>query len=323
MDITYIHKQFLACTLCRYALPSNSSILLSISGGQDSLSLLKLIIDSQPYSKWEVGLVYFDHQLRLDSRLNLQQILNICKITNMKSYIYENKSISSFELQSREWRYRTLFHIASTYNYSKIITAHTLTDLSETFFQRIFRGSNIDSIIGISFSTQISTTTSIIRPLLEIQRAETSWLSKKFCLPLWSDYTNYVCKHTRNRLREELVPYLQQYFQPKINYKIQSLLKNTKLDIEYLQKAAIKLYFLVKHPSFVAINYSLLFNQPRALQYRVIKLFFKHNLNTTITIREIDKIINNTGEKSLKINVIYNLKMRLLSYNYWLYILAA
>nr|YP_009294060.1 tRNA(Ile)-lysidine synthase [Hildenbrandia rubra]AOM67302.1 tRNA(Ile)-lysidine synthase [Hildenbrandia rubra] len=323
MYITHIHKKFITYICSKYYIVNNSSILLSISGGQDSLSLLKLTLDLKKHYHWKVCLTYFDHKLREDSYFNLKQLLNILRITRLKSCIYENFSRTDAELQYREWRYKILFHIAHTNHYSKIFTAHTLTDLSETFIHHIIRGCSIDSLANISSTTKHNTLMdiSILRPLLCIKRIETGWLCKKFYLPLWSDYTNYECKRTRNRLREELIPYLQQYFQPKIYCKIDTFLQNTQLDMEYLRKATIKLYYLVKHPYFVAINYSILLSHPEALQYRVIRLFFKHNFNTVLTKSTICKITVYLAKKKQMISFINSLKFQLFFTNSWLYAL--
>lgn len=321
MGHTYIHKQFATLISSNDYLSNHSSILLSISGGQDSLSLLKLILDIKVYYSWKIDVIYFDHRWREDSYLNLQQILNICRITQLKSYIYEHISHSKNELQCRKWRYKILFYIASLYDYSGIFTAHTFTDLSETFLLHVFRGSSTDGIASIGIKTKIYTTVSLVRPLLNTSRLETAWLSRKFCLPLWSDYTNYKCKNVRNRLRQELIPYLQQHFQPRIYGKIYSFLQNTKQDTEYLQKAAIKLYFLVKHPYFVAMNYNILLSQPQALQYRVIKLFFKHNFNVAITQQAINQVIF-SYTLHMEFNFVDILGFRLVFTDLWLYVLV-
>nr|YP_009296612.1 tRNA(Ile)-lysidine synthase [Apophlaea sinclairii]AOM65752.1 tRNA(Ile)-lysidine synthase [Apophlaea sinclairii] len=316
---TYIHKQFISY-ICHTYLIKNFYILLSISGGQDSLVLLKLVLDLQLDYHWVIGLVYFDHKLRLDSGINLKQVLNICKITQLKSYIYESIIAKYSEKIFRTWRYNILFDIASQYYYTKIFTAHTLTDLSETFLQRVFRGCNTDSITSIWPNTYKAKTLDLVRPLLSIKRSEISWLSRKFCLPVWSDYTNYQHSNTRNRLRQELIPYIQNFFQPIINNKIYSLLKNIEVDTEYLQKATVKLYSLIKHPNFVAIHYFILLNQPKSLQYRVIKLFFKHSLNKLIPIDKIDEILLILQKKQKVLLSLSNLSLKLSFTDYWLYI---
>ena len=320
MEHSYIHEQFATFISSNNCLFNHSPGLLSISGGQDSLSLLKLILDIKTYYSWKIGVVYFDHRWREDSYSNLQQMLNICRITKLESYIYEHISHSKNEMLYRRWRYKVLFYIASLYDYSGIFTAHTFTDLSETFLLHVFRGSSTDGIASIGFNTKIYTTLSLVRPLLNISRLETAWLSRKFCLPLWSDYTNFKCKNVRNRLRQELIPYLQQHFQPRIYGKIYSFLQNTRQDTEYLQKVTIKLYFLIKHPYFVAINHNILLNQSEALQYRVIKLFFKHNFNVVITRQAINKIIFNNTQQ-MKFNFVNILGFRLAFTDLWLYVL--
>ena len=318
---TQIHHKFAVHILYKNYLPKQHSILLTISGGQDSLCLLKLIIDFQNYYKWDIGLVHFDHRFRQDTYHNSQQVLNIARFLKIQTYVYEHKIQYYSETESREWRYKNIAYIASYYQYSVITSAHTKTDRSETFLQYILRGCGTDSFSSIPFRTRLTYNTIILRPLTIFSRLETLWLSRKFSLPIWSDFTNYERKVIRNRLREELFPYLQQYFQPRIHNVIQAIADRAQIDSEYLQKATIKLYFLIKHPKFIAINYSILSQQPKTLQYRIFKLFFKHNFNLQVTQKSVSNIIETVQAMNKQFKYIVHLKLRLCLVDNWLFIL--
>ena len=298
-----------------------NEFLLCLSGGQDSLTLLKLISDLKQDYSWKFGLIYFDHHYRKDSLINLQQLINVCKTTDARLFIYESFTYNKSELKSRNWRYNTTIDIAFQYNYSTILVAHTLTDISELFFQRVISVHNLDSLNNFNLILQNSSILNIIKPLLNIRRIETYWFCRIFCLPIWSDSTNYEFFHCRNRLRQELFPYLQRYFQPSLEQKILSFLQETQQDIEYLHKATLKLYFLIKHPIWSAINYRVLLNQPSALQNRLLKLFFKYAVHITLSIKEIKLIISKltTIDKNTCIYTYYCYKVILT--NSWLYII--
>lgn len=315
---TQTHYKFAVHVIYKNHLPNQHSILLAISGGQDSLCLLKLITDFQHHYKWNVGIVYFDHKYRQDAYYNSKQVLSIAKFFKIKTYIYEHKAKYNSEIESREWRYKNIVYTALYYQYSVITTAHTKTDRSETFFQYILRGCGTDSLRSIPFKTRIMHKVTIIRPLILFSRLETLWLSRKFSLPIWSDFTNYKYEMRRNRLREELLPYLQQYFQPQIHNVIQAIADRVQVDSEYLQKATIKLYFSIKHPKFIAINYSALLQQPEALQYRILRLFFKHNFNLRVTQKNVSNIIQMAQEKNTSSQYITHHKLKLcLAYNWF------
>lgn len=318
---TQIHLRFVAHILYRNYLPNQSSILLAISGGQDSLCLLKLIIDFQNYYRWNIGIVYFDHKYRQDTYYNNKQVLSIAKFFKIKTYVYEHKIQHYSEIESREWRYKNIVNTASYYEYSVITTAHTKTDRSETFLQYILRGCGTDSLSSIPFRIKITHKMTILRPLVIFSRSETLWLSRKFSLPIWSDFTNYEHNIRRNRLREELFPYLQQHFQPQIHNVIQVITDRAQIDSEYLQKATIKLYFLIKHPKFIAINYSVLLKQPKTLQYRIFKLFFKHNFNLQVTQRSISDIIQIAQETNIQFKQVAHPKLKLYLAHHWFFTL--
>lgn len=297
-----------------------NKFLLCISGGQDSLTLLKLILDLKQDYGWKFGLIYFDHHYRKDSLTNLQQLINICKVIDARLFIYESFTYNKSELKNRNWRYNTTINIAYQYSYSTILVAHTLTDISELFFQRVISVHNLDSLNNFNLILQNSSILNIIKPLLSIRRIETYWFCRVFCLPIWSDSTNYECFHFRNRLRQELFPYLQRYFQPNLEQKIISFLQETQQDIEYLHKVTLKLYFLIKHPIWSAINYRVLVNQPLALQNRLLKLFFKYVLRITLSIKELKLIISKLHRihENTCIYTYYCYKVILT--NFWLYI---
>ena len=295
--------------------------LLCVSGGQDSLVLLKLISDLKQSYGWELGLIYFDHRYRKDSIINLHQLVNLCKITNIKLFVYESFTYNRSELKNRNWRYNTTISVARMSDYSTILVAHTLTDISETFLLRLMSVNNLDSLNSFNLVLQNSSTLNIIKPLLSAKRIETHWLCRVFCLPIWSDSTNYECFHFRNRLRKELFPYLQRYFQPNLEQKILSFLQVTQQDIEYLHKTTVKLFFLIKHPIWSAINYMILLNQPLTLQNRLLKLFFKYTLHTILSSKDLELIICklNTINSNTYIYAYSSYKVFLA--NSWLYII--
>ena len=317
---TQMHYKFAVNILHKNYLPHQHSILLTISGGQDSLCLLQLIIDFQNYYKWNIGLVHFDHKSRQDTYYNSQQVLSIARFFKIKTYIYEHKTQYSSETESREWRYKNIVYTASYYQYYTITSAHTKTDRSETFLQHILRGCGIDSFSSIPLRTRVTHKIAILRPLIIFSRLENLWLSRKFRLPVWSDFTNYEHNMTRNRLREELLPYLQQYFQPRIHNVIQVIADRAQIDSEYLQKATIKLYFLIKHPKFIAIKYSVLSKQPKTLQYRILKLFFKHNFNLYLTQKSMLNIFEKVQETNKSKYIVHSALKLCLAYN-WFFIL--
>lgn len=298
---------------------TKKKFLLCISGGQDSLALLKLILDMKQYYTWTLGLIYFDHHYRIDSIINLKQVVNICKIANIDLFVYESFTWNRSEQKNRNWRYNTVINIAHRYNYSTILLAHTLTDISEFFLQRVINASNLDNLNNFNLTLQTSSILNIMKPLLNVRRIETYWLCRVFCLPIWSDLTNYKCSQSRNRLRQEFVPYLQRFFQPKLEQKIVSFLQETQQDIEYLHKVTLRLYLLIKHPFWSAINYKTLLNQPLTLQSRTLKLFFKYILHKILSIQDLKLIIFKLNATNFSTCIYTSNSYKIFLSDCWLY----
>nr|WCH56071.1 lysidine synthase [Calliblepharis sp.] len=273
---TYMHKKFYQ-KFNKFLLNYKSkSILVAISGGQDSLCLIKLIEDFQKkfYQKFTINYIYIDHQWKKDSHKQINHLINIIKTTCQKIIIYQIHNLVHSEIKAREIRYQILVKHSIKYKYTHIITAHTQTDKTETCLQHIIRGTSLNGITSFNEYRKFDNNIYIYRPLLNFTRTEINWLCRKLYLPIWSDITNYEYKINRNRLRHELIPYINKYFTNNIDKKIQNFLAISYLENEYIKQNAIKLYLYSRHKINIAINYNLICSQHTALQIRTLQIFF-------------------------------------------------
>nr|YP_010952171.1 tRNA(Ile)-lysidine synthase [Gloiopeltis furcata]WMP13840.1 tRNA(Ile)-lysidine synthase [Gloiopeltis furcata] len=284
---TYLHYKF-CISLESYVNNKHlKSILIAISGGQDSLCLIQLIEDYQDKFKTceslNIEYIYIDHQWRKDSQQQIQHIINFANCRQRKISVYEIQSIAKSEIEARNLRYQTIIQHALTNKYPLILTAHTATDRVETFFQQIIRGTSLDGATGLHIERRVNSNLLLVRPLLNFNRTEINWFCRRFYLPTWSDITNYEYRVQRNRLRYEFIPYLKRYFTKSIEQKISSFLEISSLDNEYIKQNSIKLYLDSMHSVSVAINYERITTQHICLQTRVLQVFFYHNFNKTLT----------------------------------------
>nr|WCH56270.1 lysidine synthase [Hypnea sp.] len=273
---TYINQKFNQ-KFNRFLLTHRlNSILVAISGGQDSLCLIKLLEDFQKKNskKLTITYIYIDHQWRTDSYQQINHLINIIKKTNQKITIYQIDRPVHSEVQAREIRYKILIKHAIQYKDTHIITAHTQTDKTETCLQHIIRGTSINGITSFNEYRKFEKQIYIYRPLLEFTRTDINWLCRKLYLPIWSDITNYKYKISRNRLRYELIPYINKYLTSNIDKRINNFLEISFLENEYIKQNAIKLYLYSRHNTNIALNYELICSQHIALQMRVLQIFF-------------------------------------------------
>nr|YP_010485092.1 tRNA Ile-lysidine synthetase [Hypnea cervicornis]UVW80786.1 tRNA Ile-lysidine synthetase [Hypnea cervicornis] len=252
------------------------TILIAISGGQDSICLVNLVENFQKKFGKTINItyIYIDHQWTKKSEEQVKHLINIFEKTKKKFVIYQINQLINSELKARELRYNILTKYSKQHGYKYIITAHTQTDKTETFLQHLIRGTSLNGITSFNEYRKFCENIYIYRPLLELKRKEIKWLCRKSYLPIWSDITNYHYTINRNRLRHELIPYINKYFNHNIDKQINNFLINSKLDNEYINQNAIKLYLHSRHKINIAINYKLIYKQHIALQIRTLQIFF-------------------------------------------------
>lgn len=315
---TFIHHKFNQNLTYQIKIPRFTSILIALSGGQDSLCMTKLFMDTKKLYSFDLGIISIDHQWRYDTVRNIQQTINIAKNLQVKTYIYESIPKHYSEEEARNIRYQLLINTAKQYGYSFIATAHTLNDQIETGLHNIFRGNYIDSLPSLTWNRAAEHMIHIIRPMLNIHRWEINWLCRYFWLPIWNDLSNLECKKERNRIRHELIPYIQYHFSYAIENNISKLMNNIYIDSEYIKQNTLKLYLQFKHPYFIAINIINFHSQHQALQKRLLYLFLIHNSNINIPYTLLDQLIYKLNQK-LIFQISYK-QIMICNNNKWLYL---
>lgn len=314
---TFLHKKFKLSLIKLFKKNKNS--LIAISGGQDSLCLMKLIDDCFKKNQHRFEAIYIDHQWKNDSLRHSRHIINIAKQVGVPIAIYQIKHLVFSEAEARELRYRILIQHAIQNNLTTILTGHNQNDQIETFLQHLFRSSSLDGITGLVNNRKINHKLAILRPLLIFKREEIEWFCRKLYLPIWSDITNYNYKIRRNRLRYEVLPYLQDYFNPNINKSIYSFLNLCISDNEYLKENAIKLYIKSKHNKLVGLNLMVLQKQHHALQRRTLQMYFHYHFNKSIKRKCLEKIIIMVNRDKILNSIIYSDNLIIQQNNGWLY----
>jgi tRNA(Ile)-lysidine synthase len=228
-------------------IPRGERLLVAVSGGQDSLCLIKLLLDLQPKWGWHLGIAHCDHRWRPDSQANANHVEQLASTWQVPFFLEtapETPSITS-EAAARQWRYQALSAIAQTNNFPYIVTGHTASDRAETLLYNLMRGSGADGLQALTWQRPLTSTLhptlQLVRPLLEVTRAQTAQFCQEFQIPVWEDSTNQDFKYARNRIRQELLPYLQTHFNPQVEQTLAKTAELLRADVQYLEEAAQKL----------------------------------------------------------------------------------
>ena len=118
------------------------------------------------------------------------------------------------EADARHWRYGQLAEQARCLGVGHVVTAHTASDRAETLLLHLARGSHRRGLASLRslrlLSTDASEPIALARPLLPFSRADTARLCQQLKLPIWQDPSNTDRRFSRNRIRAEVVPVLEE-----------------------------------------------------------------------------------------------------------------
>lgn len=282
------------------------SILVALSGGQDSVTLIHLIKNLKIYQKdtVKISYIYIDHQWKEKNNEQIKQMINYISDIQSNIIIYQIKNKKKSENNCRIQRYHTIIEHAIKYNYELILTGHHDNDKIETFFQNIYRGCGIEGINSIVSRNEIYENVCILRPILNLDKHDIYFLCKRKNMPIWSDNTNYFYSIKRNRIRHELVPYIKNFYSTKIQKRIKDLTEVYYYENEYVKQNSMKLYFKIKHPSRIAINHKLLAKHHFALQTRIVQLFIFHNFRVNADSKKVVKIVKQINKNKIKEKIV-------------------
>ena len=127
-------------------LKSNQSMILAISGGQDSISLLFIFIQLKDQWNWKLSIIYCNHLWQKDSFYTMLHLFKLSYLLNVPLYLAVTLQKVLTEQKARNWRSLTFQRITGFYLFSIIITGHSKSDRIETGFFNLFRGSGTQGV---------------------------------------------------------------------------------------------------------------------------------------------------------------------------------
>jgi tRNA(Ile)-lysidine synthase len=276
----------------RLLLPKNNKILIAVSGGQDSLCLARLCLDLQVKWGWQLAIAHYDHGWALDEGLT-NHVQEIAHNWGIKFYLAKaTEKIPESEANARKYRYEGLIDIATKHQFNYLVTGHTLSDRAETFIYNLIRGAGMEGLSALHWTRKLTDNVTLVRPLLNFTRSDTLAFCQKLKLPIWEDKYNNNKKFARNRIRLDLIPYLQKEFNPQIEQHLTQTAEILRGDIEYLTQEAENLFNLAITDDQNGLQRSILKGKPLSLQRRVIKVFLVQNLKIMPNFEQIEAVVS-------------------------------
>lgn len=293
MPWTPIHAQIHRTIRSRHLFTHNQRLLVAVSGGQDSLCLIKLLLDLQSKWGWFLGIAHCDHRWRSDSQANAEHVRSLARLWGVAFHLQTVEmplaSIKS-EAEARDWRYQALTTVAVENNYDCVVTGHTKSDRAETLLYNLIRGTGADGLQSLVWQRPLTTEIILVRPLLEMTRSQTGQFCQDFQIPVWLDSTNQDWKYARNRIRQELLPYLQTNFNPQVESALAQTAELLQAEVAYLEQVATKLRLCAMGENF-QINRRVLHSSPLAIQRRVMRQVLQEILPAAPSFEHIEKLV--------------------------------
>ncbi len=292
-------------TISRYSMITHGDrIVVAVSGGPDSVCLLSILNELKDELGIELIVAHLDHGLRphedADETRFVESLANALVLPFVTDQAGSEMEMEkgSLEEKARDVRYRFLEDVKKRLSARKIAVGHTLNDQAETVLMRLLRGSGPAGLSGIPPCRDDT----IIRPLIQINRAEIlSYLGSKG-LKYMTDSSNLETRFLRNRIRSHLLPQLEEY-QPRIIEVLGQTSEIMRRDEEWLDKEAGKWLgskIENRDDKGIQIHLSSFRDIPLALRNRVIRRAIKAAGGSLrrISSRHIDAVNRmSTGNK--------------------------
>lgn len=223
-------------------------VLLAVSGGADSVALLRGAVASREDLRLHLVAAHLDHNLRgAESQGDAQFVADLCASLDVAVTIgSENvieaarRSGAGIEETARRIRYEFLRQAAAQLDCSAVATAHSADDQAETVLHHLIRGTGLAGLRGISAARDGNDSVRIVRPLLFASRAEIEKFLAELGQSYRNDSTNSDESQTRSRIRRSLLPLLERDYNPQVREALVRLSDQARDAQETLELLAVR-----------------------------------------------------------------------------------
>lgn len=292
----FLHKRMAVCLplyqsvkkiiLQEELIKKDDLVVVAVSGGADSLSLLVLLnmLRKEAHLPFSLHVAYLDHGLRGENavresrfvRLEAKKLGLPCTVGRVKAGEYKKKWNLSLEDAARRLRYSFLQQLALKLKADSIALGHNRDDQVETLLLNFLRGSGPDGLSGMSFRREAGENgVPLIRPLLNSSRKDIERFCRDRGLRPCFDETNLDPRYLRNKIRREVLPYLEKNVNPNLRAGLFRLSRLLALDKDFWGLVAedrLAASILEEKPGRLVLDRESLAGEHEALQGRMLRL---------------------------------------------------
>lgn len=253
------------------------TVVLAVSGGVDSMVLLRLFLDLRPRYCLSLHVAHVDHGLRgTESAEAAVFVRRRCGANEVPMTLMtadgaalRGRRGGSLQEVARDLRYRFLERVADELGATKIASGHHRDDQAETVVMNLLRGSGARGLAGIP-----PVRGRIIRPLIDCSREEIMRYARAEEIPYVEDSSNHLLSYTRNRIRLELLPELGKRYNPHVVETLASAGAILEAEDALLSAMTEEQFWAVvisQSPTDITLSVSRLGAVPPALGRRIIR----------------------------------------------------
>ncbi len=269
---------------------------VAVSGGADSVALLRLLLELRGELGVVLSVLHFHHGIRgAEADVDQRFVSDLAAACGLEFHVEAGDSPAhvaarglSLETAARDLRYAWFRDLLRCGAVNRIATAHTLNDQAETVLMRTLRGAGSRGIAGtypelamwasrprLASTNAARPPSSIIRPLLHIRRRELHDYLRLLKQPWREDETNLDTRHLRNRIRHELLPLLERDFNPQAASVLANQAEIARAEEQFWQERVAQLLpdalASAAREGTVALRRDVLLTHPLALQRRLLR----------------------------------------------------
>ena len=279
------------------------SLIVAVSGGPDSMALAGLVNMIVEEKRYKIYFALVDHGIRKNSHKEALGVKKLLKKQNMKLTILTNKKKITKNIQknARDIRYELLTKFCNKNKSKFLVTAHHQDDQIETFFIRLSRGSGIEGLSSMSEKTKIKNNIILLRPFLEINKKDLSYVAKRIFGKSIKDPTNSNKKFLRTKIRDLKKILEQKGLDIKSIARSIKNISSTKDAINFYVSKSMRKFVKFKKKETI-LNLSDFKKEPEEIKFRIINRVVRMRAKTYYPPRsqKVLNLINRFEDNKLK-----------------------
>ena len=299
-------------TIKRYNLiQSGDKLVLGVSGGPDSISMLNILNEIKEEWQFQIYVAHINHMIRKEADDDEIYVQQYCEKNNIQFFVKRvnvqeiaNIQKMGTEEAGRNIRYEFFEEVLQKVGANKIAIAHNKNDKIETIVMNLLRGSGLSGLKGIEPIREQR----IIRPLIECERQEIEQYCEQYILEPRIDKTNFENDYTRNKIRNIVIPYIKNEFNPNIIETMDRLSQVATEESNYIELQVEKIYqklLIERSQNQIILKLKEFNQQEKVIKNRLILFVVRELMGSTqriekVHIEDIIKLCNNNvGNKFL------------------------